>query len=128
MCKSIACSIFGHRKILITEELIKKIRDFIEGLIVYHNVSVFLFGSASQFDSLCHTIVTELKEKYPFIKRVKYTCKSEGFTLESERAKEEAIFSRVLGRQVHLAGYEEEVEHKTKFTAGKSAMYREIML
>ncbi|MBQ8792301.1 MAG: hypothetical protein IJZ62_01645 [Clostridia bacterium] len=106
----------------------KKIRDFIEGLIVYHNVSVFLFGSASQFDSLCHTIVTELKEKYPFIKRVKYTCKSEGFTLESERAKEEAIFSRVLGRQVHLAGYEEEVEHKTKFTAGKSAMYREIML
>lgn len=30
----------------------------------------FLFGSKSQFDNLCHTIVTELKEKYPHIKRV----------------------------------------------------------
>ncbi|MEF9840764.1 MAG: biotin operon repressor, partial [Lachnospiraceae bacterium] len=42
----------------------------IESLIVNHNVDTFLFGSRSEFDSLCHSLVTELKEKYPHIKRI----------------------------------------------------------
>ena len=42
----------------------------IETLITYKKVHTFLFGSKSQFDDLCYKIVTELKEKYPHIKRI----------------------------------------------------------
>ena len=34
------------------------------------NVDTFLFGSKSQFNTLSLKIVTKLKEKYPYIKRV----------------------------------------------------------
>ena len=59
------CSFFGHRKIEITEELKEKVRAIVEDLIVNHNVLIFLFGSRSDFDYLCHLVVTELREKYP---------------------------------------------------------------
>ena len=63
------CSFFGHRKIEITEELKQKLKEIVEDLIINHNVLTFLFGSRSDFDYLCHLVVTELKEKYPFILR-----------------------------------------------------------
>ena len=34
------------------------------------NVDTFLFGSKSRFDALCLEIVSEIKEKYPHIKRI----------------------------------------------------------
>ena len=58
------CSFFGHRKIEITKELKQKVKEVIEDLIVNHNVLTFLFGSRSEFDSLCHEVVTKLKEKF----------------------------------------------------------------
>ena len=60
----------GHRKIIVTEELKNNLTEYIEYLINDENVRVFLFGSRSQFDDLCYDIVSELKEKYPDIKRV----------------------------------------------------------
>ena len=65
-----ACCFFGHRKINETPELIERITKEIEFLITENQVSVFYFGSKSQFDDLCHKVTTELKEKYPHIKRV----------------------------------------------------------
>lgn len=64
------CCFFGHRKIVETDELKSKVYNEIEKLIVSKNVKVFLFGSNSEFDYLCHKIVTKLKEKYPHIKRI----------------------------------------------------------
>ena len=61
---------FGHRKIDETEELKNKLSEIIENLIANENVDTFLFGSKSQFDDLCHKVVTDLKEKHPYIKRV----------------------------------------------------------
>ena len=58
------CSFFGHRKIDITKELKEKVKEIIENLIINHNVFTFLFGSRSDFDHLCHLVVTELKQKY----------------------------------------------------------------
>ncbi len=75
--KNKICSFFGHRKIEITEELKEKVKEVIEDLIVDHNVLTFLFGNRSDFDYLCHLVVTELKEKYPNIIRKCYTCRSE---------------------------------------------------
>ena len=64
------CCFIGHRKIEITDELEKKVKDYIENLITNENVKVFLFGSRSRFDDLCYDIVSKLKEKYYDIKRV----------------------------------------------------------
>ena len=68
--KSNTCCFFGHRMINETEELKSKLKEVIEKLIIEENVDTFLFGSKSRFNSLCLEIVTEIKEKYPHIKRV----------------------------------------------------------
>ena len=68
--KEKTCCFFGHRKINETEELKSKLMEIIEKLIVDEKVDTFLFGSKSRFNSLCLELVTELKEKYPHIKRI----------------------------------------------------------
>ena len=67
--KNYTCCFFGHRTINETEELRKKVTENIERLITDKYVDTFLFGSKSQFDTICLEIVTELKEKYPLIWR-----------------------------------------------------------
>ncbi len=64
------CCFIGHRAIHETEQLKSEIYEVIEKLIVERKVDTFLFGSKSRFNSLCLELVTELKEKYPHIKRI----------------------------------------------------------
>lgn len=115
------CSFFGHRNTKLTEEQYQELKRIIEDMIVNQNVLTFLFGSRSHFNDICHLAVTELKEKYPNIKRIAYTCKSETCILESERQKWEKIYSNLEKREVHLLGVEQEVEHKTKYTSGRAS-------
>ena len=68
--KENTCCFIGHRKINETEELKQKLTEVIENLIVHENVDTFLFGSKSEFNDLCRYTVTELKKKYPDIKRI----------------------------------------------------------
>ena len=72
MCesKSYTCCFLGHRKISENEWLRSKLYSIIENLIMRENIRVFLFGSNSQFEDLCRRIVSQLKEKYPNVKRV----------------------------------------------------------
>ena len=65
-----SCCFFGHRKIEYTKELENKIYENAENLILNENVTTFYFGSNSEFNSLCHNIITALKQKYPDIKRI----------------------------------------------------------
>ena len=67
MEKHKTCSFFGHREVEITEELEQRIKEVVEELIINHNVSIFLFGSNSNFDYLCHLVVTKLKEKFSYL-------------------------------------------------------------
>lgn len=115
------CSFFLHRNIEITSELKQNVTETIENLIIEYNVLTFLFGSRSNFDYLCRWVVTELKVKYPNIKRVAYTCKSETCILESEKAKWEKIFSHLEQKGIKILGVEEEFEYKTKYTSGKAS-------
>ena len=64
------CCFIGHRTINETEELKTQLRAMIETLITEQTVDTFLFGSGSCFDDLCLELVTELKERYPHIKRI----------------------------------------------------------
>ena len=59
----------GHRKIKINEKLISSLKDIVIKLI-NKGATTFLFGSMSEFDNLALQVVTELKNSYPFIKRV----------------------------------------------------------
>ena len=70
MCKDKACCFFGHRKINKSPELTEILESVIESLIKEKAVNIFYFGSKSEFDSLCLKVVTDLKEKYPHIKRI----------------------------------------------------------
>ena len=65
-----ACCFLGHRKINETPELIERLTKEIAVLIMEKEVSTFYFGSKSQFDDLCHKVVTELRTKHPHIKRI----------------------------------------------------------
>ncbi len=68
--KENTCCFFGHRTINETVELRTKLTESIEELITGKKADTFLFGSKSQFDSLCLELVTKLKEKYPHVKRI----------------------------------------------------------
>lgn len=87
------CSFFGHRKIKVTKKLQSNLEREIETLIVEKGVSVFLFGSRSEFDDLCYKTVTILQEKYPFIRRVAHPCKSEYAYLKGAQDKEKTAES-----------------------------------
>lgn len=94
MEKHKTCSFFGHRKISMSGNIKQKIKEQVEELIVRCDVQTFLFGSNSNFNDICHLVVSELKEKYRNIKRIFYTCKSEVCILESERQEKERVYSR----------------------------------
>ncbi len=64
------CCFIGHRTIQETEELKRGLHRTIERLICEAGVDTFLFGSKSRFDELCLETVTQMKEKYPHIKRI----------------------------------------------------------
>lgn len=120
MEKHKTCSFFGHRYTNLNEEQIEKLKNIIEDLIVNKNVQCFLFGSRSDFDYICHKIVSELKEKYPNIQRKCYTCRSETCVLEGEKEHWEEVYSRLRKEKVTLLGVEGEIEHKTKYTSGRA--------
>ena len=65
-----ACCFLGHRTICENEELKTQLYELIEKMIKEENVKTFIFGSKSQFNSLCYDLVSKMKEKYPDIKRV----------------------------------------------------------
>ncbi len=59
----------GHRKIenteMVKKDLIKLIFELIK-----KGTDTFLFGSKSEFDSLCYEAVSEAQQKYPYIKKI----------------------------------------------------------
>lgn len=65
-----SCSVFGHSKIEVTTELKGNLISVFETLITKENVKYFYFGGFGEFDDLCHTVLTELKNKYPQIYRI----------------------------------------------------------
>ena len=121
MQSEITCSFFGHRNAILTESEYNTLIQYLESLITKCDSIVFLFESRSDFNTICHQIVTELKVKYPHIIRRSYTCRSESSILENERERWEKILSSIEGRDVHLLGVEEELEHSKKYVSGRAS-------
>ena len=82
---------FGHRKISVTDDLKSRLHNEIENLITADGIDIFLFGSKSQFDDLCYQIVSDLKSKYPNIKRIYVRAEFERIDGEGSRAYREGL-------------------------------------
>jgi len=115
------CCFIGHRTIVASTELTENLTKTIEGLIAEEGVKYFLFGSRSEFDDLCHGIVTALKEKYPHIIRVAYTRRSEYAVKVEEKEKMERAWASVLKTDVKLKDYDAEVQSDKVYSAGKAS-------
>ena len=63
------CCFIGHRKEKHQKELERQLLDVVRYLIA-QNVTTFLFGDHSDFNTLCYGVVSELKETNPTIRRV----------------------------------------------------------
>ncbi len=119
-----SCSFFGHKDTLQTEELKQKVREMVERLIVEEGVDTFLFGSRSKFDELCHMVVTELKEKYPHIKRIAYLCKHEAGCLVGAGMSLTKKIKDITGREEVVLEYEE-IKKSDRINSAGRACYVE---
>lgn len=118
---NLICSFFGHRNVYANKELENSITILIEKLITEKNVTKFLFGSKSKFDSLCLKVVSDLKVKHPHIIRVGYNCKSECFTLEKNRELQEKLLNSATKQKLKILCVDEEVDNPKLWNAGKAS-------
>ena len=116
-----SCGFFGHRDTPQTEELKQKVKETVERLIVKEGVEAFLFGSRSKFDELCHIVVTELKEKYPYIRRIAYLCKHETGCLVGAGMELKRKIKEITGRDTYVAEYEEIKKSDRVNSAGRAS-------
>ena len=97
------CCFIGHRKINFTDELHEKLVKTIESLIE-KGVKTFLFGSRSQFNDFCLGVVTDLKAKYPSIKRVYVRADSEYIDTDYENYLLNQYEKTYFAQSAHDAG------------------------
>ena len=65
-----SCSVFGQSKIEITENLKERLTLTFENLITKENVKYIYFGEFGEFDDFCWQVITKLREKYLYVKRI----------------------------------------------------------
>ena len=70
MVSSLKVCFIGHRRVNVTDELRSALRALLLELI-REGATEFLFGDHSQFNDLCYDAVTELRQDYPRLRRVK---------------------------------------------------------
>ena len=115
------CCFIGHRKIEASIELTLRVRGVIADLIENKEVTTFLFGSRSEFDDLCHSIVTELQKNNPQVKRIMYTCRSEYACMKEEKEERERIARAVTKRDIKYKDYEGAIMSDRLWSAGKAS-------
>ncbi len=94
------CCFFCHKKIEKSDGLKSELFSVIKELILKENVNTFLFGSRSEFDSLCRDVVEELKNIYPNIKRIyvraEYQYIDEGYLKYLLKSYDETYFPKKI--------------------------------
>ncbi len=116
-----ACCFIGHRKIQDKELVFSAVKKTVEGLILKKGVTVFHFGSKSEFDDICHLAVTQLQSKYSHILRINYNRKSEYAVKPSEKARLQKSWVRVVKKEVRLKDYEGSKRSDRLINAGKAS-------
>ncbi len=119
--ESKACCFIGHRRLQDKETVLLRVRQTVKMLVFEKGVRLFLFGSKSEFDDLCHLAVTELQGVCPDLLRINYPCKSEYAVRKEEKAKQEEGWSRLLKQEVHFKDYDAVRQSERIYNAGKAA-------
>ncbi len=120
MSEKTVCFI-GHRTVDNAEQVKTKLFGILSTLIS-NGADTFIFGSRSDFNSLCWEAVTELQEQFPHLKRISYNAPHEtAFTSKAERESCEQFFSRIAKCEVHYTDYEEAVSSTKSINANKNA-------
>ena len=120
MSENTVCFI-GHRTVVNAEQVRTKLFDILSTLIS-NGADNFLFGSRSDFNTLCWEVVTKLQEQFPHIKRISYNAPHEtAFTSKEEREQCEQFFSQMVKHEVHYTDYEEAVRSEKSLHANKNA-------
>lgn len=78
------CCFIGHRRIKHKKELASRLRDNICYLLE-QGVATFLFGDHSEFNTLCYEVVSELREVYPKIRRIRNGILFQNLRMPSEK-------------------------------------------
>lgn len=116
----IVCFI-GHRKVNNVEQLKTRLIETVS-ILISNGADIFIFGSRSDFNTLCWKVVTELQEQFPHIKRISYNAPHEtAFTSKKERESCERFFSQIAKREIHYTNYEEAVRSEKSLNATKNA-------
>lgn len=116
----IVCFI-GHRAVNDANQVKIRLIGTVSSLI-NEGADTFLFGSRSDFDSLCWEVVTKLQEQFPHLKRISYNTPHEtAFTSKEERESYEKFFSQMTKREIHYTDYEEAVRSEKSLNANKNA-------
>ncbi len=116
----IVCFI-GHRNIDKTEQIKSQLKEVVTNLIL-NGADTFLFGSRSEFNYICWSVVTELQHKFPNLKRIKYNAPHEvTFTSKEDREKCEQLFTKFAHKEAHYADYEIAIDCEKSFRANKNA-------
>ncbi len=69
-----SCANFGHREIKVDKNLLLKLRDYIELLVIKEGITTFIFGSKSMFYEYCWIAINIL---IPYLKRIVLDCQHE---------------------------------------------------
>ncbi len=119
--EKMTCCFIGHRKIEDKEMVAQKVREVVEGLIIQNRVRIFHFGSRSQFDDICHAVVTEFQRLYPEIVRVNYNVKSEYVVKKGEKEGIAKEIDKWLEKKSSINDFEKSKISDRVFNAGKAS-------
>lgn len=78
------CCVIGHREIENTEALYRRIYDTLLDLIK-SGVDTFLFGSRSKFNDLCLNTVNDIKQCFPYVRRIYVRAEYPNISVDFER-------------------------------------------
>lgn len=116
----IVCFI-GHRNVDNAEQIKNRLKEVVCSLIK-NGADTFLFGSRSDFNYICWSVVTELQSEFPDLKRIKYNAPHEvAFTSKEDRERCERIFYEFTHEDAHCSDYEQAVDCVKSLRANKNA-------
>lgn len=111
----------GHRTVADGEQIKIKLYDIIL-MLIKNGADIFLFGSKSEFNSLCYEVVADIRKQFPNIKRVNYSIPNKVIpTSKEEREEYEKFFSEMFKCKVNFEDYEECVKSQKSMKANKNA-------
>ena len=114
-----ACCFIGHRKLELDFPK-EYLFNVIKHLIVDIGVRKFLFGCNSEFNDLCHQIVTSFKQTYPDIVRINYPLASSAKIISKTKQDLEETLKKFYQHNIYICDYDEFV---TPFESSKSGGY-----